>query len=76
MIEKTAKKQVAELTKAPKIKPSFLPIFPIIFAATIVKIAVPRTAKAVGTVDKDFTEVMMQMKTKDFRIRMYDYVVQ
>jgi hypothetical protein len=25
---------------------------------------------------KDFTEVMMQMKTKDFRIRMYDYVVQ
>ena len=25
---------------------------------------------------KDFTEIMMQMKTKDFRIRMYDYVVQ
>ena len=25
---------------------------------------------------KDFTDVLMQMKTKDFRIRMYDYVVQ
>ena len=58
MIEKTAKKQVVELTKAPKIKPNLRPILPIIFAAKIVKIAVPRTAKAVGNVDKDFIEVI------------------
>jgi len=25
---------------------------------------------------KDFTDEVMQMKTKDFRIRMYNYVVQ
>ncbi len=58
MMEKTARKQVAELTKAPKINPSLRPIFPIIFAAKIVKIAVPTTAKAVGNVDKDFIEVI------------------
>ena len=58
MIAKTASKQVAELTKAPKIKPSLRPIFPIIFAARIVKSAVPATAKAVGNVDKDFIEVI------------------
>ena len=58
MIEKAASKQVAELTKAPKIKPSLRPILPIIFAAKIVKIAVPTTAKAVGNVDKDFIEVI------------------
>ena len=57
MIEKTASKQVAELTKAPKIKPNLLPILPIIFAAKMVKIAVPSTDKAVGNVAKDFTEV-------------------
>ncbi len=60
MIEKTAKKQVVELTKAPKIKPNLRPILPIIFAAKIVKIAVPRTAKAVGKVDKDFIEVICE----------------
>ena len=60
MIAKTASKQVAELTKDPKIKPSFRPIFPIIFAAKIVKIAVPRTDKAVGNVDKDFIEVICE----------------
>ena len=58
MIEKTASKHVAELTKAPKIKPNLLPILPIIFAAKMVKIAVPSTDKAVGNVDKDFTEVI------------------
>jgi hypothetical protein len=58
MMEKTARKQVAELTKAPKINPSLRPIFPIIFAAKIVKIAVPRTDKEVGNVDKDFIEVI------------------
>ena len=58
MIAKTASKQVAELTKAPKIKPNFLPILLIIFAAIIVKIAVPRTDRAVGSVDKDFIEVI------------------
>ena len=57
-MEKTASKQVAELTKAPKIKPNLRPILPIIFAAKIVKIAVPRTDKAVGNVDKDFIEVI------------------
>ena len=31
---------------------------PIIFAAKIVKIAVPTTDKAVGNVDKDFIEVI------------------
>ena len=60
MIEKTAKKQVDELTKAPKIKPNLRPIFPIILAATIVNIAVPRTDKAVGNVDKDFIEVICE----------------
>ena len=54
----TASKHVAELTKEPKIKPNLRPILPIIFAAKIVKIAVPRTAKAVGNVDKDFIEVI------------------
>ena len=58
MIAKTAIKQVAELTRAPKIKPNLLPILPMIFAARIVKIAVPRTDNAVGSVDKDFTEVI------------------
>ena len=58
MIAKTANKQVAELTKAPNIKPNFRPTFPIIFAAKIVNIAVPTTAKAVGNVDKDFIEVI------------------
>ena len=58
MIEKTANKQVAELTKAPKIKPNFRPILLITFAAKIVKIAVPTTDKAVGNVDKDFIEVI------------------
>ena len=58
MIAKTANKQVAELTKAPKIKPNFRPILSIIFAAKIVNIAVPRTDKAVGNVDKDFIEVI------------------
>ena len=48
MIAKTASKQVDELIKAPKIKPNFRPILPIIFAAKIVKIAVPRTDNAVG----------------------------
>ena len=52
MIAKAASKQVAELTKAPKIKPNLRPILPIIFAAKIVKIAVPTTAKAVGNVEK------------------------
>ena len=54
MIARTANKQVAELTKDPKIKPNLLPILLIIFAAKIVKIAVPRTDKDVGNVDKDF----------------------
>ena len=58
MIAKTDSKQVAELIKALKIKPNLLPILPIIFAAKIVKIAVPTTAKAVGNVDKDFIEVI------------------
>ena len=58
MMAKTASKQVAELTKAPKIKPNLRPILPIIFAAKIVKIAVPRTDKAVGNVDKNFIEVI------------------
>ena len=60
MIEKVANKQVAELTKAPKIKPSFRPTLSIIFAAKIVKIAVPRTDKEVGSVDKDFTELICE----------------
>jgi len=58
MIEKAASKQVAELTKAPKIKPNLRPILPIIFAAKIVQIAVPTTDKAVGNVAKDFIEVI------------------
>ena len=58
MIAKVASKQVAELTKAPKIKPNRRPILPIVFAAIIVKIAVPRTDKDVGSVDKDFIEVI------------------
>ena len=58
MIAKTPSKQVAELTKAPKIKPNLRPILPIIFAAKIVKIAVPTTDKAIGNVDKDFIEVI------------------
>ena len=58
MIAKAASKQVAELTKAPKMKPNFLPILSMIFAAIIVKIAVPRTDNAVGNVDKDFIEVI------------------
>ncbi len=58
MMAKTAIKQVDELAKAPKIKPNLLPIFSIIFAAEIVKIAVPRTDKDVGNVDKDFIEVI------------------
>ena len=58
MIAKTASKQVAELTKAPKIKPNLRPTLFIIFAAKIVKIAVPRTDKDVGNVDKDFMEVI------------------
>lgn len=51
-------KQVNELTIDPKIKPNFLPNLPIILAATIVKIAVPKTDKAVGNVDKDFKAVI------------------
>ena len=58
MIAKAASKQVAELTKAPKIKPNLRPILSIIFAAKIVKIAVPTTDKATGNVDKDFIEVI------------------
>ena len=58
MIAKTDSKQVAELTKAPKIKPNLRPILRIIFATKIVLIAVPTTAKAVGNVDKDFIEVI------------------
>ncbi len=60
MMAKTASKQVTALTKAPKIKPNLRPILPIIFAAKIVKIAVPTTAKAVGNVDKDFIEVICE----------------
>ena len=60
MIAKAASKQVAELTKAPKIKPNLRPILPIIFAAKIVKIAVPRTDKAVGNVDRDFIKVIFE----------------
>ena len=60
MMEKTASKQVAELTRAPKINPNRRPIFPIIFAAKIVNIAVPRTDKDVGNVDKDFIEVICE----------------
>jgi len=56
MIAKAASKQVAELPKAAKTKPNLRPILPIIFAAKIVKIAVPTTDKAVGNVDKDFIE--------------------
>jgi len=58
MIAKAASKQVAQLTKAAKIKPNLRPILSIIFAAKIVKIAVPTTAKAVGNVAKDFIEVI------------------
>jgi len=58
VIAKTASKQVAELTNAPKIKPNLRPILLIILAAKIVKIAVPTTYKAVGNVDKDFIEVI------------------
>ena len=58
MIAKTENKQVVELTKAPKIKPNLRPILPIIFAAIMVKIAVPTTDNAVGNVDKDFMEVI------------------
>ena len=58
MIAKAASKQVAELTKDPKIKPNLRPILPIIFAATIVKIAVQTTDKAEGNVDKDFIAVI------------------
>ena len=58
MIAKTASIQVAELANAPKIKPDLRPILSIIFAAKIVKIAVPRTDKDVGNVDKDFIEVI------------------
>ena len=58
MMAKAPSKQVIELTKAPKIKPNLRPILPIIFAAKIVKIAVPTTDKAVGNVDKDFIEVI------------------
>ena len=57
---KTDSKQVAELINAPKIKPNLRPILFIIFAAKIVKIAVPRTAKAVGNVDKDLIEVICE----------------
>ena len=58
MMAKTAIKQVAELTKAPKIKPNLRPILLIILATKIVKIAEPRTDKAVGNVDKDFIELI------------------
>ena len=58
MIAKAPSKQVAELTKAPKIKPNLRPILLIILATKIVKIAVPRTDKAVGNVDKDFIELI------------------
>ena len=58
MMAKTLIKQVTKLTKDPKMKPNLRPTLPIIFAAKIVKIAVPRTAKAVGNVDKDFIEVI------------------
>ena len=60
MIAKAASKQVAELTKAPKIKPNLRPILPIIFAAKIVKIAVPTTYKAVGNVAKNFIEAICE----------------
>ena len=53
-----ANKVAAELTKAEKIKPSLRPILLIIFAAKKVKIAVPTTDKATGSVDKDCTEVI------------------
>ena len=55
---KVASKAAAELPKAAKIKPNLRPILPIIFAAKIVKIAVPTTVKAVGNVDKDFIEAI------------------
>ena len=58
IIANTPIKQVNELTTDPKIKPIFLPNLPIILAATIVKIAVPKTDKAVGNVDKDFKAVI------------------
>ena len=58
LIGKAANKEAAELPKAAKIKPNLRPILPIIFAAKIVKIAVPTTYKAVGNVDKDFIEVI------------------
>ena len=58
MIAKVASKQVAELIKAAKIKPNLRPILLIIFAAKMVKIAVPTTDKATGSVDKDFIEVI------------------
>ena len=57
---KAANKLVAEFTKDPKIKPSLRPIFPIIFAAKIVKIAVPTTDNAVGNVDNDFMLVICE----------------
>ena len=57
---KVATKAVAELPKAAKIKPSLRPILLIIYAAKIVKIAVPTTEKATGKVDKDFIEVICE----------------
>jgi hypothetical protein len=57
-MEKAANKQHAELPKAAIIKPNLRPILLIIFAAKIVKIAVPTTDKAVGNVAKDFIEVI------------------
>ena len=53
-----ASKVAAELAKAEKIKPNLRPILLIIFAAKKVKIAVPTTDKATGSVDKDCTEVI------------------
>ena len=55
---KAASKVATELPKAEKIKPNLRPILLIICAAKKVKIAVPTTDKATGSVDKDFTEVI------------------
>ena len=56
---KAPSRDVAELTKDPKIKPNLRPIFPMIFASKIVKIPVPRTDKDVCNVDSYFIEVIL-----------------
>ena len=60
LIAKAASNDAADIVNDAQMNPNLRPILLIIFAAKTVKIAVPTTYKAVGSVDKIWIEVILE----------------